>query len=296
VAAEFKQKLNPTTVMAGHYMTPNALSTTSFINNSTNYPHFSPSYPISPLDGRFPQPLASTSRQPSSGQENTSEAVLNYPVMQSSMDRDRVSLRFIVKLPPLILTSPQLLHQAEAENSRLRQRLLVMETEKQNEANDEKYNAAGKKKRLPNIVRHLAHGFAFSKFLWIQEKASVICKSRVPSDFDPSTRYSLKPATPEASRTHALNVFLWELEQYLPVEFKHYLTNEKIMEKVSLHPRLRSALTIISSSWCKCKRVAQTFKTLFAVMLLYSCPNLNNFYLLMLETFSTHADERRTPD
>jgi hypothetical protein len=129
---------------------------------------------------------------------------------------------------------PQLLHQTEAENSRLRQKLLLLETEKQTIANNEKYNPVEKKKRVPNIVRHLAHGFAFSRFLWVQDKASVVCRSRLPSDFDATTRYSLKPATPEASQTHALNVFLWELEDYLPEEFKHYLTNEKIMEKASL--------------------------------------------------------------
>jgi hypothetical protein len=83
--------------MASNYTTPNTLSTTSFINNSINYGHFSPSYPISPLEGRFPQPLASTSRQPSNGQENVSEAVLNYPISQSTMDRDQVSLRYVVQ-------------------------------------------------------------------------------------------------------------------------------------------------------------------------------------------------------
>jgi hypothetical protein len=109
-----------------------------------------------------------------------------------------------------------------------------METEKQTLANDEKYNATEKKTRAPNVVRHLAHGFAFSRVLWVQEKASVVCKARLPSDFDPSTRYSHKPATPEAAQSHALNVFLWELNDYLPEEFKYYLTNEKVMEKVSL--------------------------------------------------------------
>jgi hypothetical protein len=97
VAAEFKHKLNLTTIMASSYTTPNTLSTTSFINNSTNYAHYSPLYPVSPLDGRFPQPLASTSRRPSNGQENVSSAVLNYPVSHSNIERDEVSLQFVMQ-------------------------------------------------------------------------------------------------------------------------------------------------------------------------------------------------------
>jgi hypothetical protein len=83
--------------MASNYTTPNMLATNSFINNSTNYGHFSPSYPVSPLDNRFPHPPASTSRQPSIGQENISEAVLNYPISQVAVDRERVCLRYVVK-------------------------------------------------------------------------------------------------------------------------------------------------------------------------------------------------------
>jgi len=91
--------------------------------------------------------------------------VLNYPLFQSNMERDQVSLRFVVQTITLILKPPQVLRQAEAENSRLRQKLLIMETEKQTLANNEKYNATEKKIRAPNVVRHLTHGFAFSRFL-----------------------------------------------------------------------------------------------------------------------------------
>jgi hypothetical protein len=126
------------------------------------------------------------------------------------------------------------LQQAEAENSLLRRKLLILETEKQNNVNHEQFNGTNKKSRSPNVLRHLAHAFAFSRFLWIPETARVVSNARIAAEFDPSTRYSFKPTTADAAKAHALNVFLWELEDFLPDEFKYYSNDEKTMASVSM--------------------------------------------------------------
>jgi hypothetical protein len=122
---------------------------------------------------------------------------------------------------------------------------MAFETQKLEQQNNEKFNSAGgKRKRQPNALRHYAQGFTFSTNFWTVEKASVVVATEIPPDFNPLTRYTTVPSTPNLARKHALYCFLWELNEYLPEEGKHFLKNVSEMEKVSLHPHARPDLLI----------------------------------------------------
>lgn len=100
--------------------------------------------------------------------------------------------------------------------------------------NDKKFNSKGKKnRREPNALRHYAQGFTFTTNFWTIETASVVVATVIPADFDPSTRHTFVPATPELVRKHNLYCFLWELDEYLPDEQKHVMRNVVEMKKAS---------------------------------------------------------------
>lgn len=131
--------------------------------------------------------------------------------------------------------SLQALRQSQAQCSRLQQRITDVETQLQEIQNDKKFNSTGKKdKRKPNALRHYAQGFTFTTNFWTIETASTLVATVIPADFDPSTRHTLVPATPEHARKHDLYCFLWELDEYLPDEQKQVMRNVADMKKA--HP------------------------------------------------------------
>jgi hypothetical protein len=122
---------------------------------------------------------------------------------------------------------------------------MAFETQKLEQQNYEKFNSTGvKHKRQPNALRHYAQGFTFTTNFWTVEKASVVVATVIPSDFNPLTRHTLIPPTPELMRKHALYCFIWELNEYLPEEGKHFMKNVSEMEKVCLRFHTRPDLLI----------------------------------------------------
>ena len=122
-----------------------------------------------------------------------------------------------------------------SECSHLQQWLVDVETQLLEVHNAKRFNSTGKKdKREPNALRHYAQGFTFTTNFWTIETASTVVATVIPANFDPSTRHTLVPATPELARKHNLYCFLWELDEYLPDEQKHVMQNVAEMKKAHL--------------------------------------------------------------
>jgi len=125
--------------------------------------------------------------------------------------------------------------QTQVECSRLKQQLMVHETQVLEKQNSKKYNLTGTKdKQLPIAIRHYAQGFTFTTNFWTVERPSVIVTTDIPADFNPSTCHTFIPATPNLARKHALHCFLWELNEYLPDEHKHVMRDVAEMKKAHL--------------------------------------------------------------
>ena len=84
------------------------------------------------------------------------------------------------------------------------------------------------------MLRHLAQGFAMKINFWTVENAMTISKATISRHFNPETRFTHVPPTPNEARQHNLDTFLWELQQYLPDEHKHIMNDEKAMAEVSV--------------------------------------------------------------
>jgi hypothetical protein len=87
-------------------------------------------------------------------------------------------------------------------------------------------------------LRHLSQSFTLSSSLWIRTRPDNLAPMRLPTAYDPSTRFTPNTNDPKFDAVqHELHGVIYELGLLLKEGEQHYVTSDTVLRTVSLFIR-----------------------------------------------------------